>query len=1285
MVRANSMAKVNSDMGEMETKPTRREPSDTKGILKQNREFLDFFWDIAKPDQDTRVTAIENLVRYLRESKKDDELKYTLKRLVEGLAATREASRPGFSLALSQVLQTFEEIPLQTVLDQIKERHNLQKASKKQKRNAAFGNLFGVLALSQSGRLSKEPRVILEAVQLLQALTAFRMHVKDLPQKTIVDILTETPEAVFEEVLFDALQNDLTSAFSTPEQLHLLLVAMQKFPAVLKSKKVKKLLGSSKVVTKENLSKLTEILKTAAKSMKKDNMLPPVARDLMRVAIQEESFEIFWDEVVINKLLKDQAASCSFLCYRLLGSALPLLSLGQIGYVLRGDVLKHYGAHVVSAQVPARFKFAPEMQQYVSSFLETCCDPDKQFAVITGFTCLTNHGNPVVPSMWTVVQNLQPSVVLRYVDWLKDMFCCPKMDQCLDFSTKRQQENFDGKNWSKNCVQRLRQWIIARLASIAENPQVKKEEDLVMGIARFIFFHSFFDTKKPTSKIPETQSQLSVPLDDSTRNVIGSSFFGHLLQLSHLPVIGESPEAASMNERHIHGITSNGSLWISCLVQYANSLLNASVQVHQVRPFTEEQRSAWNRVLESVEDLRKKGNKTHSAETMAFQQLFLLLGINLFKAPEESLDLLEDLHNCLAKSQQKKQKKSAKEDSEPQWVDVLVDILLSLLSQPSRLMRNVANVVFKHICPHVTQRSLNSILQLLQPENINDDEEESAVVVVDEKHSIKKKSAKHKGEEEDEHSENKSTSSEDDSDSDEDEDDALSEEEGEVDENLRLELMNVLMGQSALATEEDKSDEEEVSDEAMMQLDERISALFSEQKKRLQAKKDEKERMRKENTLVRDFKIKVLDLIEIFLMKQQESPLVFGIIEPLLSVIEYSMNSESGKQEQDFLRKTADIFRKKLCRAKRYCKNVSAMKEELHGLMERLLTRAQKLKESFVAAYYFSAVLYLVRVLKGGLCEDSATPAVGKCKKKHTEVKVEVTPSKQAKDLGCLDLTRVLTLFSDALKHFMTKRKSVFTGNMFMDLFIRFPIISGALLDTTMKYITEGVRSHQQGQACSLVLKVLQTREVCQSLTEVAWSDLIEQVLAQVIQCLKSISVFRVKVDHEKVIKCLELTRFLITTIQKQKLSISLTDILPLLQSLDQLQDFHRSLQQSDTYWSVMKLFGIFKPKKEKVRVAEEEQSKQNLQKKKKKGFLPDTKKRKNRKKQTVEEVNMSKLSTEDDKITEEDGKKNIRKQKKSKRKALDEQSATPSKKIKGANDKKHKQKKAKQKPGNTK
>lgn len=43
---------------------------------------------------------------------------------------------------------------------------------------------------------------------------------------------------------------------------------------------------------------------------------------------------------------------------------------------------------------------------------------------------------------------------------------------------------------------------------------------------RFVFFHAFFTTKKPSADIPETVAKLSVPLDDRTRGVLVNAFFG---------------------------------------------------------------------------------------------------------------------------------------------------------------------------------------------------------------------------------------------------------------------------------------------------------------------------------------------------------------------------------------------------------------------------------------------------------------------------------------------------------------------------------------------------------------------------------------------------------------------------------------------------------------------------------------------------------------------------------------------------------------------------------------
>ena len=45
-------------------------PARPAGVLQQNRVFLDFFWDLAKPDQEVRLKAIEDLIKYLKTNNK---------------------------------------------------------------------------------------------------------------------------------------------------------------------------------------------------------------------------------------------------------------------------------------------------------------------------------------------------------------------------------------------------------------------------------------------------------------------------------------------------------------------------------------------------------------------------------------------------------------------------------------------------------------------------------------------------------------------------------------------------------------------------------------------------------------------------------------------------------------------------------------------------------------------------------------------------------------------------------------------------------------------------------------------------------------------------------------------------------------------------------------------------------------------------------------------------------------------------------------------------------------
>ncbi|XP_061211463.1 myb-binding protein 1A [Neopsephotus bourkii] len=1163
--------------------------TDPRGVLRQGRAFLDFFWDIAKPEQEVRLAATENLLRHLREGRKDDELKYTLKRLVEGLGATREAARPGFSLALAQVLQAFEEIPICNVLEQIKEKHNLEKVKKKLVRNAAFGNFFGVMALFQSGRLVKDRNALLGSIQLLQQLANHQAHLRDLPRKTLIDIMSEVPESVFEEVLFGILQSDLASAFASPENLHLLLVGIQKFPSVLKPKKLKKLFGSPTVVTEENIPRLVELLQSAAKSEKKDKKLPSVVFDLLQVSLKENAFELFWEEGVENGLLKEKSGPVSYMCYRLLGSALPLLSLDQLQTVLKGKVMQHYGEHVVTTQLPDRFKFAPEMEGYIEEFLSSCDDSERQLAVMIGFSTLTNQGNPVFSSSSRVVRHLQPLVLQKYVDWLKDMFLRPDFDCCLDFSSNRQKQNKENANIAQHKVARLRKWIIHRLANIIEST-VKKEESLVMDISRFCFFHAFFEAKKKTSQIKEANVLPAEPLDEQAHSVAENYFFGLLQTLNTMTVLGDTEKAAALREKHIHGVTADGKLWIFLLVEYANKLLS-SEHVKAVKPFTKEQRDAWERTLQSVEKLQKQ-NKSDSAKVVAFQQLLLLMAIHLFKNQSETVDVLSDLLNCTERAFSKEPKKKKTDNTEPGWVEVMVEILLSLLAQPSLLIRRISKSVFVRICPNLTKRGLQLILDVLDP--YQEQSEESAVVVMEE--SDKKiKSAQDTDEEENEDSSGEGDSESDSGDEEKNE---------EVDDDFRSQLMNVLQAGNKLAADES---DEELDDEAMMALDKNISALFAEQQKRVQAKKDEKDRLRKEKILRRDYKIKVLDLIEAFLTKQSENPLVFDIIEPLLQVIEQCMSTDSDKQEVDFLKKTANIFRNSLCRMKQYCKRVDVLQEDLHAFVERLVKKACKHTDSSVALYYFSASLYLLKVLKGNTSDKSSTTPLPE-KQSST-----IPQASQLLSTGCLDMERVTAVYQEALTQFLTKRNSALTSSMFHDLFTRFPIMCKPLVDTLVKFITAGARQHQQAQACLLLRNVLLLRELKLFMTEEEWEELIRESISQVTKSLKAVGKCIPKAEKEKVARSFELLNLLLKTVTEEHLHVKLTEVERVLLGLNQPEGIGNSARLDSLYWNVMRWLNYTKPKKEKT-ANKPEQEAESL-KRKKKGFLPESKKRKKRKK----------------------------------------------------------------------
>ena len=86
-----------------------------------------------------------------------------------------------------------------------------------------------------------------------------------------------------------------------------------------------------------------------------------------------------------------------------------------------------------------------------------------------------------------------------------------------------------------------------------------------------------------------------------------------------------------------------------------------------------------------------------------------------------AIDVLSDLHICYDKSkgQKKKKRKSVSTEVEPEWIEVVVDLLLSLLSQNKHVLSQVVGSVMTVLSPHLNDGALQVRLKYSGYQNKN--------------------------------------------------------------------------------------------------------------------------------------------------------------------------------------------------------------------------------------------------------------------------------------------------------------------------------------------------------------------------------------------------------------------------------------------------------------------------------------------------------------------------------------------------------------------------------------
>ena len=318
-------------------------------------------------------------------------------------------------------------------------------------------------------------------------------------------------------------------------------------------------------------------------------------------------------------------------------------------------------------------------------------------------------------------------------------------------------------------------------------------------------------------------------------------------------------------------------------------------------PLTEPAIEAWKQIMNFIE--KAEAEPKNKNAVLVFYIMDLNMGLQLFSDPEMAVPAINEIHSCAERLSKKKSKKGNKSEEEPEWVEVIVDLLLSLLSRNSHLLRSLVGCVFPHLCPVLTATSIHQILSVLDPKN----DKSPLVSKGDRDADDSSNDEGDSDDEEDEEDESKSNvdnGEEEDSDSDYDKESSGDDDDETVTDRLRLAVREAL-GDACLQTDDEDIDVDQIDEDQGKRLDESLAAAFRilRENRQTQSKKQEKSAQ-----ALTHFRVRVIDLLEAYIESGPSMALALDMLVPLFALLEYCIKDPHQKPLENRVRSCLKKF-----------------------------------------------------------------------------------------------------------------------------------------------------------------------------------------------------------------------------------------------------------------------------------------------------------------------------------------------------------------------------------------
>ncbi|XP_072761085.1 myb-binding protein 1A [Anoplolepis gracilipes] len=848
------------------------------------------------------VALLNHLCQNNTEDQDDKELKYALSRLVRSLGSSQIVTRKGTYSTLTVFLMMHPETSIEKLLSITDTQlHPVNKNSKSENADIYMGRILLCGALIRSKLLTQSTVETQQQItEILLNAGKQRSYLSFISVMFLNEFITQLDVESMKKVIWPIVEKEIGKPWSeqTLDTFYLLLIIGDKHPSLLNHKFLKEHFGVKQIITKESMENIVKLLMA----------LPRI------VSYQHPVFKLFCEKLTLTELITDfwkaidqkftkPSKSDEYIATEILRLILSnITDKTVIPSLLSPNFLQHMLKRFSNCKKNNNDEVLTAFRKVLDLMISATSDKDiKTKTQLNILKKLILHPGDLMIEKKTGIKVIQKITANLKLDGVKKL--CQLYRDIIENKAIKERENVKVELWT-NAERSYAAQLLTRLIGHRET---LLDQEWKLAQLTFLFNYGLCEV-----------SNVGIELAPQFKN----SFYR---ALDHkLPKLDDV--------RNL----------LSSLVHELNSKLQSNA-IQLRSPLSDAASDAWGRAIDLIEKLEK--NTKNAIALPIFHTMNLHMSLQLFSDPEMAIMSINELQSCYErlikkpKGHKKLDETSAQE--EPQWVEVIVDLLLSLLSRNNHLLRSLVDCVFPHICPYLTPSAVHQILAILDIKNTqttlttkqNDSEDSSGIesesdeeeenVLNSEVSSKESRFESNKNENDDDDEEEEEEEEEGDDDDDDDDDDDYDE---TVTDKLRMAVRQAL-GDAATQTDDEDIDVDQIDEEEGKRLNESLAAAFKLLRENRQARS---KKQGKTSEALTHFRIRVIDLLNIYLGTCPSMAVALDMIVPLFALLEFCIKDP----HQQPLKHRVQTCLKKLSVIKKF--------EDTTGVDDTLLTTVLK-------------------------------------------------------------------------------------------------------------------------------------------------------------------------------------------------------------------------------------------------------------------------------------------------------------------------------------------------------